>query len=137
MQNDQILVFPDRAGAPVIGIDKPNLRNFTTERVGDGFRRVAKRAEELRQEIEHLTEGWPRRIGQELFVKTQDGDAATLKTHADLFAWLHGVAHVESASKQGLVPKGEFCASMRSRIAGSRPCPTSPPWIGSTTFTPR
>jgi hypothetical protein len=63
---------------------------------------------DLAQDLFHLTGGWPRRVGDALFVVTPDHKAHWLTTPARLFAWARAQANVAWAGGPDLVPAAEF-----------------------------
>lgn len=78
---------------------------------------VAYRIKEITELIWRHTDGWPRRVGELLFVDN-GGDIRFLRTDAEVFAYLNGVAPVRwrssgMAMNASYVPKSEMVAHLR------------------------
>jgi hypothetical protein len=73
---------------------------------------------DLAQDLFHLTGGWPRRVGDALFVVTPDHKAHWLTTPARLFAWARAQADVAWAGGPDLAPAAEFFHHLQMACQG-------------------
>lgn len=110
---------------PVSGHSATNavcVRNFEFVFVDGKRRKQAIRPTQIGQEVLKQSEGWPKRVGQLLFVDV-DGSICFLPDNDTLFAWLAelGPVHWSTGTAfdgQQLTPKGEFHAHLRNVSEG-------------------
>jgi hypothetical protein len=95
---------------------EPQLRNFYLVDGGKESTELQPRALSLPKIVEsmnQITGGWPKRVGEELFVATADHRAVTLTRSTQLFGWLAGKARLDWRAGSTMVGQEQFFEHVR------------------------
>jgi hypothetical protein len=93
----------------------PVLTNFEEERRDGKVVRLGLPAPEILEDWMGLTGGWPRRVGDRLFVRTPGYEARFLDNANQVFAWLEQGCFVQWARGTGLITMERFVEYLRQQ----------------------
>lgn len=79
------------------------LRNYTLEEVEDEKpRKVGRRLADIAAELAEITGGWPKRVGEAIFVPSPKSEPVYIASPSRLFAWIGSQCQVDWAPKSYL-----------------------------------
>jgi hypothetical protein len=105
---------PDDAPAPAASGDSlPVFSNWGWDETGDKPRKRGLALPDVCHELDELTEGWPRRVGKELFVPGEGYEPRFLENATELFAWLDARALVDWGGGSDMISPERFHAHLR------------------------
>jgi hypothetical protein len=127
--------FPPTS-APGSGIqvgEHLELRNFVEEMAYPRVLRLGRPMADIFADLQQLTGGWPRRVGNKLFITNASYEVVGLDSVSSLFAWLRTLAKVVWASGPDPVPPGQFFSFLQMNATAYdaiEPFPHFPPVNG-------
>jgi hypothetical protein len=72
----------------------------------------------ITEDMNAFTTGWPRRVGNDLFVKGQDHQPRFLDSTAQLFAYLDAKAHLDWGRNSDMVSQDRYLAHLQETVKG-------------------
>jgi hypothetical protein len=103
---------------PPVAPARGSFKNFCKQTGSDG--KEAKRAlsaPELVASLDELAKGWPKRVGETLFIEAKDHRPVYLGSPPQFFGWVDGIASVCWADGQSMITQARFYEHMRKFAA--------------------
>ena len=88
------------------------FQNFFTERHGRNTLQIGRAIGDLATRLFALTGGFPKRVGEDLFCRTENHEVRWLANVQSLFAWIDNQAKVNWAKGSDKVPQERFYAHL-------------------------
>jgi hypothetical protein len=97
---------------------------------GDGprLRKAAIRIEEIAEELDALVRGWPKRVGEQLFIASVDFHPVFLNSAPRLFAWIDVIAAVDWTKGSSFITQERFYEHLRMTFEQYDAIETLPHW---------
>ncbi len=84
--------------------------------------------QEIRQRLEALAPGWPKRVGETLFIVTPEHQAVYLESATRLMAWIDSFAQVDWTKGNKFVTQERFYEHLRMKVQQFDAIETLPHW---------